>query len=61
MIVVSIRVLCLVLMFILIGLCVGNYKYFNILPESNGNKQILACNVLIYLFFIAYIGTKIFS
>jgi len=54
-----IRVVLMLIMLILIGLMCATWKYFNMLPESNKYKSVLACDVVVFMGFIIYIGIKI--
>jgi len=54
-----IRILQLLLMIILIGLVGKTYTYFDMLPQSNRFKSWLACDVIVLVGFIIYIGIKL--
>lgn len=59
MVAILIKGLLMLVMLILIGLMCATWKYFNILPESNKYKSVLACDILVFVGFIIYVCIKI--
>lgn len=59
MVAILINILLIILLVILIGLVIKTYTYFEMLPESNRFKGWLACDIVVLIGFMIYIGIKL--
>lgn len=59
MIAILIKVVLLILLIVLMALIGKTYTYFDMLPESNRFKSWLACDVIMLVGFLIYIGVKL--